>query len=174
MNETPEKPVLWYFCCNDHESRIIASEERPKMRYEGGKWTLMSGGRITSEEELRKINGIQEKPCVECGNLFATTYENKAKLIAEGVCFACNFWREYIGNKEAIRVGGEHRMDGGISNRDTQWNGFGGAWWEYQREGEKPKQTNNLWSQGTIPERFRSRLPDNATLKPIPRPGANP
>jgi hypothetical protein len=45
---------------------------------------------------------------------------------------------------------------------------MGGARYLVTIDGEEIE-TNNVWHQGKVPERFRDRLPDNATMVELPR-----
>lgn len=154
------------FVTNDTEAAILPFEEA-KMTSEGGKWTSRHGW-AESEEEIRKKCGIPDEPCRECGRLFTTNYSepSKRQMLAAHVCFSCNHWLGFVGNRKGIRVHGRHYMDGGnTTGENKQWNGFGGDIFKVCMADGKKFQTNNMWHQGTIPEHFKYRLPDNATFE---------
>lgn len=66
-----------------------------------------------------------------------------------------------INHPNNVRVRGEHYTicieDIGHAKR-----GFNGDRFNIKFSDGRLATTTNLWSQGTIPERFRERLPDNA------------
>lgn len=163
MRERPE--WVWFLVSNESEAEIVCAKECPKMSHSGGKWTSSSGWHAT-REELVAEKGIPESPCVDCGNVFHTNYipEVKDRLLSANRCHTCDFWTQLIGNPNAIVVGGCHYMDSGTDNTNTRWNGFGGRKWKYSKNGGEPKETNNMWFQGEIPERFRDRIPDNSVF----------
>lgn len=78
------------------------------------------------------------------------------------LCFSCAFWMEKVDlDKQgiSIRVKGKHYIVG----KDFSYSkGFGGKHWKIKFHDGREIETNNLWFQGVIPERFRNRLPDNA------------
>lgn len=105
--------------------------------------------------------------CVECGlhcdpvhcfSKGSVDYENR-------LCFDCTFWSRMIRVDGAIRVGGKHYQDGGRKGGNKSWLGFGGAEWLIVMNDGREISTNNLWHQGTIPEHFRDRMPDNAIFR---------
>lgn len=65
-----------------------------------------------------------------------------------------------------VRVGGKHYQI--APEKQSGMRGFGGAKFLIRFFDGRSVETTNLWSQGTIPEHFRSRLPDNAEFLPDP------
>lgn len=162
------KPMRWFLVSNESESEIIESREFPKMRYEGGKWTSSSGW-CSSLEELKEKNGIPDEPCRCCGRIFSTHFEKetKANLIRKNVCFTCNFWQEYVEERDTpryARIGGCHYAVGPENNDHPSFRGFGGRRSKIRWNDGREVVTTNLWFQGQIPERFRAELPDNAVF----------
>ena len=101
--------------------------------------------------------------------------------VKEGLCFSCNHWEELYEkrldkNVISIRVDGRHYQTciGDINKPPSLYAGFGGrkfivkmkelpvtkVWELGDISGEF--YTCNMWSQGTVPEYFRDKLPDNA------------
>jgi hypothetical protein len=164
----PEK--FWFLCSNNKESAIIHAayhEDSIKMWSEGGKWTSRSGSGLKTREELIDRNKIFED-CAECHTDYFSVHWTKdinEALVKEHICFNCNFWREKIpikDNPSCFRIQGEHYQLGGEG-------GFGGREFSIKRfDSEKIITTKCLWSQGTIPEHFRDRLPDNAEFVKTP------
>lgn len=103
--------------------------------------------------------------CVKCGALETANFTEKVKAQLESskTCFRCNHWEQLAANPRDnfLIIDGWLYSDGGKSSAPSHCLGFGGAKWKISKDG-KEWETNNLWSGGTIPEEFRSRLPDNA------------
>lgn len=87
-------------------------------------------------------------------------------------CFSCGFWlrlhREHA--DERLVVAGSdgvrrHYLDGGASSRPSSHSGFSGATfrWRMLADGTE-HETNNMWGQGDIPERFHDLFPINAEM----------
>lgn len=104
--------------------------------------------------------------CEEChrADLLRWNLPLRAALVAQGVCFDCNFWRKFIDEPDGIRINHVHYMvkdenqSGSPSSR-----GHGGARFDIQLHSGQRITTTNLWYQGEIPPHFHSRLPDNAS-----------
>ena len=117
--------------------------------------------------------------CRECNTEPAKPHWEKGQLVESGLCFSCRFWEEQIAQDAELLadpapiwipcvIEGSHYMfEPGIFT-DTRNCGMGGAPYLITVDGREYK-TNNLWHQGKIPDRFRDRLPDNATRTPLPR-----
>jgi len=43
----------------------------------------------------------------------------------------------------------------------SDWKGFGGARFDFQRDGEEPQTTYSMWHGGTVREQQKERMPDN-------------
>lgn len=65
---------------------------------------------------------------------------------------------------ETVRVNGKHYMDGGSTELTSSRNGFGGSLFRVKFHDGRYLETNNMWHQGTIPDHFKERLPDNAVF----------
>lgn len=116
--------------------------------------------------------------CTECGKPEKACYiePTGTKLKKNGLCFHCNFWAEHRATYNAqhrkgamLVVNGDGRQDGGEQPEGPGANksflGFGGhRWYICQLTTGKLWTTNNLWSFGDIPKRFKSGMPDNAVL----------
>ena len=130
-----------------------------------------------AEAKLAEINA--NGPCVECGGQRVLDFETscRTRLIEQGVCFSCLFWRDKVNcdlaslrgkfsEHDRVVVDGRHFL---ITPDDTRhrdkWHcGHGGAEFIVQFNDGRRVVTHNLWSQGRIPAHFRERLPDNATF----------
>lgn len=114
--------------------------------------------------------------CRECGKEEQGTYMlDRMQELAKGqLCFSCNFWMEKIrwaqnGDKteqgsQVLRIEGKHEVahayiEGELPRFGV---GYGGALFKWKLFTGEEGKSNNVWHQGTIPEHFRSRLPDNA------------
>lgn len=89
-------------------------------------------------------------------------------FIKHQCCFDCWYWMHNLGlingpKRNAVIIGGVHRVDLGPSSDDSRWLGHGGSKWYYRKVGEtKIRCTNNMWHQGDIPKRFG--IADNAVF----------
>jgi hypothetical protein len=80
------------------------------------------------------------------------------------VCFRCEFWTMQHEAGGGIIVDGRHYRVGPDSRDgwDGVFRGFGGRPFVVLLNDGRRIVTDNLWTQGVIPARFRGRLPDNA------------
>lgn len=103
------------------------------------------------------------------------------ELRDQQLCFDCHFWQEKIKwrqeeNLDCFVINGNHyKVDIDEDPKNRRFSGFGGSRFHIRRlppfavalrfEGSKFKTdiiTHNLWHQGTVPDRFRDVLCDNA------------
>jgi len=105
--------------------------------------------------------------CKECGMPEFATYYHKDKLIQNQLCFGCDFWLEKLKVKGMIVIGGAFYKDSGNSpNTDSKFLGFGGRKFSIRMlDGSKEWTTNNLWTAGDCPKRFRPE--DNAEFTKV-------
>lgn len=113
--------------------------------------------------------------CVVCGKQILKSSYGHAVLCDNRDCFSELFWEEKVewkqksdtdGSMAAARIQGEHYMIGSEITTPGAFRGFSGRKFvikfiEGPHKGKIFK-TTNLWYQGTIPERFRQLLTDNA------------
>ena len=105
--------------------------------------------------------------CRECGQKRQCNYfpDVQERLIRTSTCFSCDHWLAMVRFKDdpaTVRVMGKHYMDGGNTSSPSRMNGFGGSVFRVKFHDGRCLETNNLWHQGTIPDHFKERLPDNA------------
>lgn len=105
--------------------------------------------------------------CSKCGDIDLLSWDKglRARLIDRSVCFNCDFWlnRAEIAKDpmSAIVAGTAYFVE--PDRRDHQdWAGFGGRRFDIEWFDGRKVTTHNLWHQGTVPERFRDLIPDNA------------
>lgn len=105
--------------------------------------------------------------CKECGAEEDPSRWMKSTgdlLAAQKLCLACYHWEDLIQRysaDERIVVEGKHYI-AGKENGPTSFRGFGGRHFTIEFFDGRKLETTNLWHQGTIPEHYRGRLPDNA------------
>lgn len=109
--------------------------------------------------------------CVECRG--KVDHEGYVEKIAKDMkrnclCYKCRFWNELIKIRDepnVVRVDGKHYMiyDGELDPPGK----FGHQRYFIQFFGGPRIMTVRLRRQGTIPEHFRDRLPDNARFEDI-------
>ena len=114
-----------------------------------------------------------ETPCPGCGETgFHTAYSGAEgeRMKETGECFSCAFWEIRLANPDPDRlvingctysVGDEPTEAQRRSNR-CGFLGMSGRRFDIELFDGRRFTTHNLWSGGEIPERYRSRLPDNA------------
>ncbi|WP_020586105.1 hypothetical protein [Desulfobacter curvatus] len=113
---------------------------------------------------------VKTYTCQSCGKTYIKNLDPDVYL--EGNCFDCSFWllkteyHEDLAERRVV-VDGNHYMISEVKNTYPQ--GFGGRQFIIQFFDGRIIKTNNLWSQGMIPDRFREMLPDNAVFLPIER-----
>lgn len=87
-------------------------------------------------------------------------------LIAHRRCFYCNHWHKLmavVDDPKTVRIGGVHyRL--GDERGPAQVRGYGGRRFRIKFHDGRDVTTTDLWCQGTIPQRFRERLGDNAVF----------
>ncbi len=102
--------------------------------------------------------------CIICSKVIEKSqYSNKD--LCSSKCFITDFWNDYVkraNEKEIARINGGHYY---IENDNTSsfgFKGYGGNKFIIKFDDGRIVTTKNLWHQGTIPEEFKERLPDNA------------
>ena len=121
-----------------------------------------------SEEELKIGEGILEKVCTICGSMINTSYIEpvKSELISKNVCFNCNYWlgiEKDLTNPNRFIVNGEAYFMTPDAVPGTSFVGFGGSKFNIQRlDSEEIIVSHNLWCNGTVPDHFKERIPNNA------------
>ena len=118
---------------------------------------------------MLKPDQIDEKgnsliPCGICGKEnFETRYS--CPLIKErGWCFNCVFWMErYFQHKHTTIINGEYYGPGRRGDETpSKFRGMGGSRFDIQYDTGEAITTFDLWSGGTVDDRFRPLFPDNA------------
>lgn len=168
MTEEEYKTKKFWFLISDHEKTMIVNDtfgEVDKKKYLN--WRSRSYAYDTREELIEK-EGVPEKPCIKCGNIFGTHYIEpvKTQLIKDNICWNCHFWNEKLAIKDLPKVA---RIDGTHyviepDNPNAAFKGFGGAEFKIKFHDGREVVTHNLWYQGEIPKHFRDELPDNAVF----------
>jgi len=185
-----ETPVWALYTCNDDAQIIHACLPRyrdtrenlpSRMWSDGGKWTSRSAWDETREGLIQRV-GIMPS-CRECHRPYSTSYVEpyKSQMIAANTCFHCTFWLERLAEQHQP---GHLIINGTCYSFDIKRpilpeeapnpygssRGFGGRRFKIRMLADGTiHETNNLWSQGTIPVRFRDRLPDNAAFEEYPK-----
>lgn len=113
--------------------------------------------------------------CVECGGTDRATCVSgtRERMLARSLCFLCLFWNDRIeaqSNPKACVINGQSYQDAGRRTGGPQSSlGFGGREFHIEFFDGRVIETNNLYGQGKVPERFRDRLPDTARFVEVPR-----
>jgi hypothetical protein len=120
---------------------------------------------------MKRREDYPEVICHECGRHDRAAYiePTATQMIELRLCFNCLFWTEKIAlafgpdAHRIARIEGKHYSVGAKHPRGYRgFLGFGGSHFVIEWDDGRREETRNLWSQGPIPDRFRSRLPDNA------------
>lgn len=160
-----QKKKLWFICAHKNGEDIIYDfDENVKMISQGGIYTSKATG-VQTIEELYERNKILDN-CSSCGQSFKTTWNEptRSEMIKKHICFSCNFWLFQLNRKGAIIINGHKYQDGGKIDKSTTGGfvGYGGRDFKIEFNTGKIIETNNLWSQGQLPDRFKEKFPDNA------------
>ena len=161
-----------YFIGSDKQGTRILNDEIDDVRMysQGGTFTSMSRGYKTLKV-MKADRGVLGEPCVECGCVVETSYREpvRSELIKGNICHNCHFWMEKVQweidkNPNVVRVDGWHNL---ITPDDPSapFQGYGGREFVIKFNDGREVISHNLWHQGTIPDHFRDRLPDNAIFK---------
>lgn len=109
--------------------------------------------------------------CRLCGGHETANYYGNKRMVDAKFCFHCNFWDELsVKVATTIRIEGVHYMNGPNAKKPHQYNGHGGRNFIIKMNSGEVIETCDLWCQGSIPTRFRDKMPDNATFVQIPKP----
>lgn len=136
---------------------------------DGGMHSLGLGKDATKADALAKLAAIEAKgACEECRDALYDDYipETKARIHAERRCFECLFWLDYVATKADpthLVVNGYHYVI--TPDKPKGYSGFlghGGAEFVIRFHDGREVVSHNLWAQGSVPQRFRDRLPNNA------------
>jgi hypothetical protein len=117
-------------------------------------WTNRSCGYDT-REALLEGEGVHDKPCKLCGNIYGTKYTEPThtQLIERGECFTCNFWYGIsLKGESSVIIDQSHYQIGEEDTHKDAWKGHGGRKFTIQMDDGTVFQTTNLWSQGNIPD----------------------
>lgn len=125
---------------------------------------------------METTTNVKTHVCIECGATEDVSRWMRScgeRLTERQLCFSCDHWTslEDRGNgpdkDRVVRFEGVHYIIGPEVGAGPTWmRGLGGARILIRFHDGREVVTTNLWCQGNIPERFRSRLPDNAVLAP--------
>jgi hypothetical protein len=102
--------------------------------------------------------------CKICGRADSPVNWTKGSL-ENGLCLSCSIWTRI---KKAYDRGRKVVIDGRVyhvsnENDPSHFRGFGGRKFKIEMiETGRIIDTTNLWHNGTIPDRFRKGMPDNA------------
>lgn len=157
---------MWYLVSNEDETRIIQSKDSPKMVYNGGIWTMCTGGTNT-KEELVKQNGILEEPCRLCNQIVWTSFVEpvKRELVENNWCYSCNLWvnrSKHMERNQLVTAGGDFYTLGDEDPKNL-FRGFGGAKFQFMVDGALLTSTN-VWYGGRVPSHLMNLFPTNAVL----------
>lgn len=104
--------------------------------------------------------------CVICNKEIKESMFSNNILCSEE-CFKIDFWNEYANKSDdlnSVRINHEHYwILPNVENKNIS--GFGGRQFKIIFNDGRKVITNNLWNQGSIPEEFYEKLPDNAKFE---------
>jgi len=110
--------------------------------------------------------------CRECGEFDRAKFwipEAGEEFAAAQLCHRCHFWHGKLqwkaeGCQRSVIVDGVHYWIAPDAPQPGWGSGHSGRPFLVRFHDGREVLTRNLWCQGDIPERFRDRLPDNATF----------
>lgn len=136
---------------------------------DGGTHSLGLGKGATEADAIAKLAEIEANGfCVECSDALYDSYEPKIKsrIHSERKCFECLFWLDYVATQNDqthVIVKGFHYVIAPDKPKGYQgFLGHGGAEFVIRFKDGREVISHNLWAQGSVPRRFRDRLPNNA------------
>lgn len=127
---------------------------------------------------------MSELQCVECGDAVIGSrfnLEEEREHYRDTHCYTDMFWSEHHrldnenagrrGRGEAVVVDGAHYIVNPVveNPRVPRALGMGGRLMRFRLQDGRVLESNDVWFQGDIPERWRDRLPDNAEFYRAPR-----
>lgn len=134
---------------------------------------------MTTEDDKQECveDSDKIKQCLNfehCHGFVGCAIDSVGKIIRgyrtkEGLCFDCNHWQELVDMNDqdilCLRVEGRHYQCSvnSMNKPPGKYAGFAGRKFIVKMK-DVPLQfyTCDMWTQGTIPEHFKDRLPDNA------------
>lgn len=107
--------------------------------------------------------------CAECGaREQGSWFDDIAKKLAERkLCHGCDHWTslaKIAARADVARIEGTHYMIDKENADPRAFRGFAGQRFKIKFADGREVETTNLWCQGSIPDHFRDRLPDNANF----------
>lgn len=104
--------------------------------------------------------------CTNCGKRVRTA-DWADDLFNERLCFDCHFWLpktlmddSVLSGRVPLRANGVHRI-GYMDNAAGGFKGYGGAPFVFEFFDGRIILCCNVWHQGTIPAKWKEKLPDN-------------
>jgi len=105
--------------------------------------------------------------CVQCGETDVASYmePTRRRMVDNSWCFTCQYWEDVLTNPFSVVADGIHYTIGSEDSGPRQFRGHGGARFVFRplplnnetRTQMPDIESTNVWYQGPIPERFRSR-----------------
>jgi hypothetical protein len=158
--------------------KAAAAAER-EMHATGTPTAIIQSGRANNYQIMNAAEAIEKQTyiwdvfyplitCSECERIHkpGAGRQVSMEIVDRKLCFECLQWIWLVDSTDHpnnVRVRGEHYTicleDIGNCKR-----GMNGDRYNIKFDDGRLATTTNLWSQGTIPERFRERLPDNAVF----------
>ena len=101
--------------------------------------------------------------CIICGKEIEKSKFSNA-VLCSSECFHINFWNGMVADKDSPLSVRAHGVQYHIGREDSKssFRGFYGRHFVIQFFDSRIVETTNLWMNGDIPERYKSKLLDNA------------
>jgi hypothetical protein len=126
--------------------------------------------RTKEEAEAKLAEFAAVGICRECGDVLNDGYmePHKTEIRTRQTCFECCVWLHYVetgaDSTHAVIQGHHYVVKPDKPNAYQGSLGHGGAEFRIRFNDGREIVTHNLWAQGSVPARFRERLPDNAVF----------
>ena len=137
-----------------------------RINRDGGSHSKGCASKEEAEAKLAAMAAVGT--CRECGDVLNDEWmePEKTEVRAKQTCFECLFWLKYVASKATpthVVVKGHHYVIA-PDNPRAAFQGHGGAEFVIRFNDGREVVTHNLWAQGSVPELFRDRLPNNAVF----------
>jgi hypothetical protein len=110
--------------------------------------------------------------CKECGaEEIPSRWHNGKRLARRQFCYTCDYWLHSVppNGQTIMRADGEvYEILPDLPQGKPGMRGYGGREFRFKKlETGEVTVSHNVWHRGTVPERFRDRLPDDARILKI-------
>lgn len=99
--------------------------------------------------------------CEVCGKEIEKS-KQLHKVLCSSKCFTTDFWNDITTHKDEYVIINGRSYYVADENATGPFRGFDGSLFKIKKHSGEIITTTNLWWQGSIPEEFREKIPNNA------------